>query len=165
MLFSNLAALVQKGVTVQFVVSKAADGKLEVAVHPSTERASGMNLVAKSFVGTPAELDAEFAEIIGGYAVANLSLRDQLEAVQVMVKEAEKQASEEAATKAAEAAKKAAAKPASKPTAAASSKPLPAAKPSPSLLDGGEEDADADSEGKSDSAETSGDAEPMAFTL
>lgn len=88
MLFTKIADLVRKDVKLHIVITAVADQKLEVSVLPSTEEStSGMNLVAKSFVGTPDELDAEFPSILEAYAAINVSLKDQLDAVDSMAKE------------------------------------------------------------------------------
>lgn len=97
MLFANIAALVVKGVVVQFTVTSASEGKLEVSLIPTAETGTTLNLVPKSFVGTPAELDAEFGEVIAGYAAVNLSLKQQLEDVATVAQAAAREASEEAA--------------------------------------------------------------------
>lgn len=82
-LFKHLAALIAKGVNVQIDVTAADDGKLEVALIPtSASGKSGLNLVAKSFVGTPDELDADFSNVVAGYASVNATLADQLAAIQ-----------------------------------------------------------------------------------
>ena len=82
-LFKHLAALIAKGVDVQIAVSAADNGKLEVAFLPtSSSGKSGLNLVAKSFVGTPDELDADFSTVVAGYASVNATLADQLAAIQ-----------------------------------------------------------------------------------
>lgn len=101
MLFANIAALVAKGVTVQFTVNSAPEGKLEVNLIPTAEGGTTLNLVPKSFVGTPAELDAEFAEVIAGYATVNLTLKQQLEDVATVASAAAKEASEAAVKKSA----------------------------------------------------------------
>jgi PRTRC genetic system protein E len=136
MLFTNIAALIAMGVTLQITVSKADGNKLEVGLIPTTETGkSGMSLIAQSFVGTPSELDTEFATIIAGYASANQTLMGQLQAVQTMADAAAKEASEAAATKAAE-------KKVARPTTTAT-KTLPGkspAKVTPSLDDDDDED-------------------------
>ena len=100
MLFQNIAALVAKGVTLSFHVSQADDGKLEVGVIPSTTSgASGLDLVAKSFVATPAELDLEFAAVIADYAKTNMTLQEQLMEVKVKADVAAEEARAEAAKK------------------------------------------------------------------
>lgn len=152
MLFHNIAALIAKGVTLQLTVSQADGDKLEVGLIPMTETGkSGMNLIAKSFVGTATELDAEFATVIAGYAAANLSLMGQLQAVQTMADAAAKEASEAAAQAAAT---KAAAKALVK-SVAPGTKTLPgtpARKVTPSLDD---DDPDGKGDGKSDGAAVS----------
>lgn len=83
MLFKHLAALIAKGVEVQIAVSAADNGKLEVAFFPTSSTGkSGLNLVAKSFVGTPDELDADFASVVAGYVSVNTSLAEQLATLQ-----------------------------------------------------------------------------------
>lgn len=74
MLFANIAALVAKGVTVQFTINAASEGKLEVSLIPTAAEGTTLNLVPKSFVGTPAELDAEFGDVIAGYAAVKRQL-------------------------------------------------------------------------------------------
>jgi PRTRC genetic system protein E len=83
MIFKNIAALVAANITLTIQVASAEAGKLEVSVIPaSTGKASGRALVAKSFVATPEELDAEFADVIKSFSAVNLSLSEQLTAVQ-----------------------------------------------------------------------------------
>lgn len=129
MLFSNLHALLKRGVTINLILGAAGDEKIEVTVLPSSEKSfAGTQLVAKTFVATPQELDEQFAGVMAGYAVANLSLQDQLQAMQ-------KQADE-----AAEAAKEAVKKPSAKPASNVATKPAAGVKPA--LLDGDAEDDD-----------------------
>jgi len=162
MLFKNIAALVTKGVTLQLIINQAMEGKLEVNVLPSTATGTtGTNLVGKSFVATPEELDAEFADIMADYGLVNLSLKEQLAAVKEMAEQAATKASEEAA-------EKAAAKAASKP-AQPSAKSVSTPRRAPSLLsDGGAENddddvLDADTSVVAPAVQTSTD--PMPFTL
>lgn len=132
MLFKNLAPLIARGVTVQFTVLAAADGKLEVNVIPTTEGGStGLNLVSKSFVATPDELDLEFPEVIAGYSTANLSLKQQLEDVKTVAEAVAKEASEAAARKSASAP--------AKPGIARAASSKPAGKTEPTLLEEEEE--------------------------
>lgn len=134
MLFKNLAPLIARGVTVQFTVLAAADGKLEVNVIPTTEGGStGLNLVSKSFVATPDELDLEFPEVIAGYSTANLSLKQQLEDVKTVAEAAAKEASEAAARKSTSAP--------AKPGVARAANSKPAGKTEPTLLEEEEEEA------------------------
>lgn len=136
MLFSNLHKLLMRGVTLNLILAAAGDDKIEVTVLPNTEKTSaGTQLVAKTFVATPQELDEQFPGVMAGYASTNLSLKDQLEAVQ-------KQA-DEAADAAAKAVKEEAAKKAaSKPSTSAKTAGKPAGSAKPKLLD----DPDADDE-------------------
>lgn len=100
MLFTNIAALVAKGVTIHITVSAAAEGQLEVAVVPTADSGkAGMGLVPRSFTATPAELDAEFPEIMRAYANANLTLKQQLDAANEAIEEAGKAAAASAAAK------------------------------------------------------------------
>lgn len=122
MLFSNLHSLLKRGVTINLILAAAGDDKIEVTVIPQSEKsAAGSQLVAKTFVAPPQELDEQFPGVMAGYASANLSLHDQLQALQ-------KQA-EDASAAAAEAAKANAKKPAAKlgttssPSAATAAKP------------------------------------------
>lgn len=166
MLFSNIHALLKRGVTLNLILAAAGDDKIEVTVLPNTEKSTaGMQLVAKTFVATPQELDQEFPAVMAGYASANLSLKDQLEAVQ-------KQAQETAAA-AAEAAKaEAAKKPASKPSATSKTSGTPATDAKPTLMDDPDED-DVDGDGVgcasgSDSASSpapADDSQPQLISL
>lgn len=97
MLFEQLAQLVANGITLSLTVAKATEGKIEVTVVPSAETGkSGFNLVPKTFTATPAEFDAEFAEIMRGYAQTNISLKDQLAAVDAVAAQTAKEASDAA---------------------------------------------------------------------
>ena len=100
MLFQNIAALVAKGVSLSFHVSQAEGNKLEVGVIPTTATGnSGLELVSKSFVATPEELDAEFTEIISSFASVNSTLKDQLMDVKVRAEVAAEEAKASAAAK------------------------------------------------------------------
>lgn len=134
MLFSNIHALLKRGVTLNLILAAIGDDKIEVTVLPNTEKSTaGMQLVAKTFVATAQELDQEFPAVMAGYASANLSLKDQLEAVQ-------KQAQESAAA-AAEAAKaEAAKKPASKTSAPSKTSGATATAKKPTLMDDQDDD-------------------------
>lgn len=163
MLFKNIAALVSKGVTLQLIINPAADGKLEVNVLPSTETgATGTNLVGKSFVATPEELDAEFADIMAGYGQSNLTLKEQLAEMKAEAEQAAAKTKEEATEKAAA---KAASKPAlSSPRSVSTPRRAPtliAADPDDELE---VQDADVIYPDAAAPAEQTG-ADPMPFTL
>lgn len=97
MFFSNIHALLQRGVTLQFIVRAVGADSIEVTVLPSSESGStGQALVPKTFTATPAEFDAEFAQIMGSYAATNASLHEQLAAVDIMAKAAKEAASSKA---------------------------------------------------------------------
>jgi PRTRC genetic system protein E len=79
MLFKNIAALVEKGVTVNFAVTAATDGQLEVSVVPTVDSGkTGMGLVARTFTGTPSELDEGFAAVIASFSKGSLTLVEQI---------------------------------------------------------------------------------------
>lgn len=160
MLFQNIQALIAKGVALQFIVRSAGD-KLAVTVLPEAGSESKVTgLVAQTFTATAAELDSEFAGIMGAYSKTNSTLHDQLAAFQ-------KQADEMVAAATIEAAEKAKVK--------ANAKPTKGAKPTPTLLtdhpgevDGSVDENDAASGGgllteSSDMAGVS--SEPQAFSL
>jgi PRTRC genetic system protein E len=133
-LFSNIHALLKRGVTLNLILAAAGDDKIEVTVLPNTEKSTaGMQLVAKTFVATPQELDQEFPAVMAGYASANLSLKDQLEAVQ-------KQTQETAAAAAEAARAESAKKSASKPSATSKTSGTPATAAKPTLMDDADED-------------------------
>ncbi len=166
MLFANLAALIAKGVSVQFTVLAASDGKLEVNVIPSVAGGtSTLNLVPKSFVATPQELDAEFPDVIAGYASANMTLKQQLEDVETVAAAAAKEASEAAAKKSATTTKRSTpARPVSRPAGGSTA---------PTLLEddnNDDDDADGNADETSDStvgasSQGSAQAEPLPLTL
>lgn len=137
MLFQNIAALIAKGVKLTIQIERADDGKLEVSVIPTSETGkSGASLVAKSFVATPAELDAEFPAVIAGFATANLTLQEQLESMESLAQQVIKDA--QATVKTAQANAR------TNPPKSA----LPAAKAGPELLGGaGDDDSDDDGPG------------------
>ena len=135
MLFANIAALVAKGVTVQFTINAASEGKLEVSLIPTAAEGTTLNLVPKSFVGTPAELDAEFGDVIAGYAAVNLSLKQQLEDVATVAKAIEKEASETAARKS------------TAKSAVRTAAPVKSPAKTPTLIEGGDDQDEDDGEG------------------
>ncbi len=94
MLFQQLAELAKQGVRITLEVADAGDGRIEVNVHPVSETGkSGHGLVSKQFVATPAEFDAEFADIVAGFGATTLSLKQQLAAVEVVASAASNAAS------------------------------------------------------------------------
>lgn len=167
MLFSNIHSLLKRGVTLNLILAATGDDKIEVTVLPNTEKSTaGMQLVAKTFVATPKELDEQFPGVMAGYASANLSLKDQLEAVQ---KQAQETADAAAKAVKADAATKAAARPATH--ARSTGKPAAAAKPM--LLDDPDHDENSEgglspSGGSSDlpgSSDEADDGEPQLISL
>lgn len=77
MLFQHLSRLAAKGVAITIKVADAGSGKLEVNIFPDAGK-SGAPLLAKSFVATPAELDAEFGGVVLEYCTINGTLKEQL---------------------------------------------------------------------------------------
>lgn len=89
MLFQTIADLTSQGVSIDFKISQAGPGLLNVVVIPSTSGdSSPISLVGKSFTATPQDFDSDFVGIIQSMGAINLSLKDQLDA---MKKEAEQQ--------------------------------------------------------------------------
>lgn len=97
MLFQNLHHLAAKGVAITLKVTDAGAGKLEVNVFPDAGK-SGTPLLAKSFVATPAELDADFDSVISEYCNVNGTLKEQLEGIQEQAAAAVAQAKDKSAT-------------------------------------------------------------------
>ncbi|MFP5420410.1 MAG: PRTRC system protein E [Gammaproteobacteria bacterium] len=96
MLFQNLHHLATKGVAITLKVTDAGAGKLEVNVFPDAGK-SGTPLLAKSFVATPTELDADFASVISEYCTVNGTLKEQLEGIQEQAAAAVAQAKDKSA--------------------------------------------------------------------
>lgn len=168
MLFQNIAALVAKGIKLSIQIESADNGKLEVSVIPTSESGkSGVSLVAKSFVATPAELDAEFPAVIAGFAAVNSTLKDQLDAMEAQAAAIAKEAQEAQASKA------------SAKTTTARVSPVKPSGPtkykSPELGDfedteddvseSTEDDAPSSSSAEKPSSTTTSVAEPMSFML
>jgi PRTRC genetic system protein E len=167
MLFSNIHSLLKRGVTLNLILAAAGDDKIEVTVLPNTEKSTaGMQLVAKTFVASPKELDEQFPGVMAGYASANLSLKEQLEAVQKQAQETADAAVEAAK---ADAAKKAA----NKPTTPARSTGKSSAAAKPMLLDAPDPEEDDEggscpSDGSSTlsgSSDLADDGEPQLISL
>lgn len=155
MLFTNIAALVAKGIKLTLTVEQAGEGMVEVTVVPSaadpSANKSGVSLVAKSFKATPAEFDAEGAEIIKSFCASTLTLKEQLQAADQMIAQAAKQASDVAVT--------ASTKPATKPAlkaATTAAAPKAAGRAAPELLPQGSGSADDDAD--DDAQDEGGDA-------
>jgi PRTRC genetic system protein E len=154
MLFNNIAALVASGVKIAIQIESAENGQLEVLVVPTASSGkAGLSLVAKSFVGTPQELDESFAEVIAGFCTVNGSLKDQLAALQVEADRVLKDAQE---------AQKAASKAKATPSKSSTSPSKPA---SPTLRDPEEEGEGGDDEAGSTGEATTAAAEPEPFSL
>lgn len=162
MLFQKFAPVAAQGVKITLVIEQADAGKLQVYVMPASESGkSGLGLVSKSFVAFPAELDAEFPEILAAYGASTCTLREQLAAMQAQADQAIKDA--EAVHK-----EKLAQKSKGKVV-------VPKKAVTPTLTDGDDEDDDDGSGGADDgldfsaSASDSGDdtdgADPVPFTL
>lgn len=148
MLFTNIAALVAKGVKLNIQIEQADNGQLEVSVIPTCVTGkSGANLVAKVFVATPAELDADFASVVASFATINLTLHEQLEIVAAEAAEVAKNAQQVAKT-----AQSTARTTPSRVSGSTSG--LPAKKTGPELLDDGDDEALGESGGDHASAPT-----------
>jgi PRTRC genetic system protein E len=85
MFFTNIAELLGAGTSrLNILLSKAASGdELTVVVIPTVEgdeKVKGAIARPLSLTGTPAELDAEFAQLMGQYASQRKSLSDQINA-------------------------------------------------------------------------------------
>jgi PRTRC genetic system protein E len=143
MLFTSIAALVQKGIKLSFEVQDAGNGNLDVTVVPVSKdpasNKSGVSLVAKTFTSTPAEFDEKFSDLIPTFCTATQSLQEQLDAANQMIAAAGKQASETAVK---------AGKPAARPTpgSAGAKASVPAKRPDPELVSTSEEGGDDDDE-------------------
>jgi PRTRC genetic system protein E len=87
MLFSNIAQLCAKNVTVTFQVSAAPDGQLEVIVTPKADTVNHA-LIAKAFTATPQELDAHLPQVIAAYAASNGNLLDVFRSIEQEAQEA-----------------------------------------------------------------------------
>lgn len=97
MFFKQIAPLLSKGVKLKLEIAAATDNKIEVNVFPVSEASnSGHTLVPTRFVASAEELDADFTTVMGGYANANLTLKDQLAAVDVLAAQVAKEAAADA---------------------------------------------------------------------
>ncbi|SEA76113.1 PRTRC system protein E [Acidovorax soli] len=121
MFFTTLAPLLNAGAKIKIEIAAMNDGEIAFDIHPIPT--AGRPLLAKRFTGTAAELDASMAEILTSFTSSNVSVAEQIAAMDVMAKESCKEVS-------------AAATAAPKPR---TSKPLKNAAPA-GLLDNDEDD-------------------------
>ena len=103
--FKTLYPLIKDNAFVSVTLSVQPDGLLAVTVTPGSSKAgTGGIKVPLGLSGTPEELDAEFASLVGGYAASHKTLNEQLAATQAEMQAAVKQATPAKPVKAASAA-------------------------------------------------------------
>ncbi|MDN0082352.1 PRTRC system protein E [Crenobacter sp. SG2305] len=96
-MFQALASLVEKS-PLSLTITAQEGGLMTVVVIPQgTDKAAQGLSTPLSLTGTPAELDAEFAKLIGSYTATRLSLAEQLAAAETVMKAAGKDATTKAA--------------------------------------------------------------------
>ena len=88
--FKTLYPLIADNAYVAVTLSVQPDGLLAVTVTPSG--AKGGIKVPLGLSGTPEELDAEFANLVGGYAASHKTLNEQLATAQAEMQAAAKKA-------------------------------------------------------------------------
>ncbi len=137
MFFTTLSPLLNAGAKIKIEIAAMNDGEIAFDIHPIPT--VGRPLLAKRFTGTAAELDASMAEILTSFTSSNVSVAEQIAAMDVLAKESCKEVS-------------AAATPAPKPRTA---RPLKNAAPA-GLLD------NEDDEGSEGAPETPSDSNPPA---
>lgn len=141
MFFKSIAPLLALNIKLHLIVQQGEGDLLEVNVlpeHPTDGNGKpiGRPLTPAYFTATAEELDQEFATIMGRYNSANVTLKEQMAAVEAAAAQAVVEA------KATPAPTKALPAPAKRPAAGLAGK----AKPTPTLMDGGNDDDDDEEE-------------------
>lgn len=99
MFFTTLNPLLIAGAKIKIEITASPQGEIAFDVHPIPK--AGQALLAKRFTGTAEELDAGIRDILQAFTTSNITVADQIAAMDVLAKAAVKEVSE--------------AKPASKP--------------------------------------------------
>jgi PRTRC genetic system protein E len=98
MLFKSLQDL-SRSTQIVCIISSDPDGSMKVTVMPKPAK-DGENPALSTplqLVGTPEELDAQFAEVLTSYTATRTSLAESLAASQTVMEAAKKDATEKAA--------------------------------------------------------------------
>lgn len=91
MFFTTLSPLLKAGAKIKIEIAAMNDGEIAFDIHPIPT--AGRPLLAKRFTGTAAELDASMAEILTSFASSNVSVAEQIAAMDVLAKESCKEVS------------------------------------------------------------------------
>lgn len=94
MFFTTLAPLLKAGAKIKIEIAAMNDGEIAFDIHPIPT--AGRPLLAKRFTGTAAELDASMAEILTSFTSSNVSVAEQIAAMDVLAKDSCKEVSEAA---------------------------------------------------------------------
>lgn len=103
-MFKELAQLLgakQDAGSLNILIALTTDAQLSVTVLPVQQSAKTNSVLSRPFnlVGTPDELDAQFAELIQKYGQSRASLVEQMEAETLILQSAEKESADKATKK------------------------------------------------------------------
>lgn len=91
MFFTTLAPLLNAGAKIKIEIAAMTDGEIAFDIHPIPT--AGRPLLAKRFTGTAAELDASMADILTSFTSSNVSVAEQIAAMDVLATETVKEVS------------------------------------------------------------------------
>lgn len=95
-MFQELSAFLAHLASLSLTLVGNTDGTLTVTVTPKGAKVAGALDTPLSLTGTPAELDAEFANILASYSAKRLSLAEQVAATEAILEAAKNEATEKA---------------------------------------------------------------------
>lgn len=100
-MFKELAPILKNCTSINVILASNKDGTLSVTILPKPKE-TGESAVALStplsLTATPEELDAEFTQILTGYAVTHQSLAEQVENTTEILEAAKKESQKKATT-------------------------------------------------------------------
>jgi len=92
MFFTTLNPLLIAGAKIKIEITASPQGEIAFDVHPIPK--AGHALLAKRFTGTAEELDAGIHDILQAFTTSNITVADQIAAMDVLAKAAVKEVSE-----------------------------------------------------------------------
>lgn len=92
MFFTTLNPLLIAGAKIKIEITASPQGEIAFDVHPIPK--AGQALLARRFTGTAEELDAGIQDILQAFTTSNITVADQIAAMDVLAKSAVKEVSE-----------------------------------------------------------------------
>ncbi len=91
MMFQKLATMMKQGDSLAISAAMQPDGRMLLTVHAMGDFKNKALATPLSMVGTPEELDAEMADELGRWVGTRMSLREQIDAANLILEAARKE--------------------------------------------------------------------------